>query len=133
MNTTIETEIIELEQQLAAAIQHQDIALMDRFLAEDYFLAIGVQGQRLQIVPRAAWLETLKVYVTESLVVNDVRVHAYGQTAVVLMLFTQKAAVRGQDRSGQFMITDIWSKQTDGWRVVERHSSRPEQPAAARP
>ena len=57
----------------------------------------------------------------------------YGDVAVVLMLITQNATV-GQpprDRSAQFLITDIWVRQKDGWRVTERHSSRPEQPPQA--
>ena len=129
----VEQEIIELEQQWASAIQKQDSTQMNHFLSESYFLAIGAQDQPLRIVPREAWIETLKEYRTESFRVDDIKVHIYGTVAIVLMLFTQTATVRGQDRSGQFMITDIWNKQEDGWRVVERHSSRPESQAIARP
>jgi ketosteroid isomerase-like protein len=131
--SNVEQEIIELEQQWASAIQKQDPSQMNQFLSESYFLAIGAQDQPLQIVPRAAWLGTLKEYRTESFRVDDIKVHIYGTVAIVLMLFTQTATVRGQDRSGQFMITDIWNKQEVGWRVVERHSSRPEPQAIARP
>jgi ketosteroid isomerase-like protein len=106
---------------------------MGRFLSDGYFLAIGVQGQPLQVVPRQAWLENLKVYVTHSFHVDDMQVHVYGDTAVVLMLATQHATVRGQERSAQFLITDIWVKEAAGWRVAERHSSRPEPPAVVRP
>lgn len=130
--TSVETDIVELEKQWAAAIQLQDATQMDHFLAEGYFLVIAVQDQPLQVVPRAAWLEALKVYVTESFQVDAIRVQVYGDTAVVFMLFTQKAIVGGRDRSAQFVITDIWVKQENGWRVAERHSSRPEQPAEAR-
>jgi ketosteroid isomerase-like protein len=131
--TDTEHDILELEKQWATAIQHQDSAQMNHFLADSYFLAIGIQGQPFQIVPREAWLEGLKHYRTESFSIDDIRVHAYGVTAVVLMLFTQKATVRGHDRSGQFVITDIWFKQNLGWRVTERHSSRPESQAGTRP
>ena len=130
---TPEEQIVELEQQWAAAIQRQDAAAMSNFLADDYFLAIGVQGGPLKIVPRAAWLENLKNYETKSWTVDDQQVHLYGDTAVVLMLFSQQATVGGQDRSAQFVITDIWVKGPQGWRVAERHSSRPEPPRAPRP
>ena len=132
-NTNVEQEIIELERQWAIAIKDQDLTQMNHFLSESYFLAIGAQGQPLRIVPREAWLETLKEYRTEAFNVDDIQVHAYGTTAIVLMVFTQTATVRGQDRSGQFVITDIWYKQADGWRIVERHSSRPEPQALMRP
>ncbi len=129
----VEQQIIELEKQWNSAIQRQDSAAMNRFLADGYFLAIGVQGSPLQIFPKATWLETLRVYKIEPLSFDDMRVHCYGDTAVVFLLYTQKAAVRGQDRSGQLVLTDIWVKQNNEWRVAERHSSRPEPQATARP
>ncbi len=132
-HTEVEREIIELEKQWAAAIKRQDAAAMSQFLAESYFLAIAAAGRPLQVVPREEWLATLKDYVTESSTIDDIRVGVYGDTAVVLMLYTQKATVRGRDRSAQFVLTDIWVKQKDGWRVAERHSSRPEPAPAPRP
>jgi ketosteroid isomerase-like protein len=102
-----EQEIIDLEQRWNRAIQRQDAAKMANFLAPDYFLAIGTQGLPLQIMPKETWLAVLPAYVTEILTFDDLRVHVYGETAVVLMLPTQKATVRGQDRSGQFVITDV--------------------------
>lgn len=124
---------MESERLWAAAIQRQDLAAMTSFLSEKYYLGIGVQGEPLKIIPRAAWLDTLKFYVTASFKIDDSHVSIYGDTAIVLMLCSQKATVRGQDRSAQFLITDVWIKEAKGWRVAERHSSRPEQPSAARP
>jgi ketosteroid isomerase-like protein len=129
----IEKEIVELETQWASAIQKQDELQMSNFLSDNYFLAIAIQGMPLKIVPKVAWLENLKFYKTDALHIDDISAHVYGNTAVVSMLFTQKATVRGQDRSGQFMITDIWVQQDIGWRVAERHSSRPESATVPNP
>ena len=128
-----ERQIMGLQQQWVAAIKNQDDKRISQLQAEGFFLAIGVQGMPIRVVPREAWLENLKGYVTESYSIDDMRVSVYGGTAVVLMLFTQKATVRGQDRSAQFVITDVWVKQRGSWRVAERHSSRPEPQAAVRP
>jgi len=128
-----EEQIIALEKQWAAAIQRQDVAAMPQFLSDGYFLGIGVAGVGIRVVPRTAWLETLKSYETRSFTIDDAQVHLHGDTAVVFMLITQEATVRGQDRSGQFVITDVWVKEPAGWRVAERHSSRPEPKPAARP
>lgn len=129
----VEKDIIALEKEWATAIQRQDVAGMDRFLSPRYALSIAVQGAQLKVIPRAAWLDTLKAYDTKSFTIDDLTVHVYGDTAIVLMLFTQQAQVRGQDRSGQFLITDVWIKEASGWRVAEQHSSRPEPGTVTRP
>ena len=126
-------EVLDLERRWATAIQNRDTSAMSKFLGDDYFLAIAVQGSPIAVVPRAAWLATLKDYITESFSIDDSKVQTYGDVAIVRMLFTQKASVRGQDRSGQFFITDVWVRTASGWRVMERHSSRPEPQTVARP
>lgn len=49
---TAREEIIELEKSFAAAIKSQDTMQTKKFQADTYFLAIGVQGTSIQIVPR---------------------------------------------------------------------------------
>ena len=44
--------------------------------------------------------------------------------AVVLHRDRMQATVLGEDRSGTFIITDVWRKGNDGWRVWRRHSTR---------
>lgn len=126
--TPAEQEIAGIEKEFNAAIQAQDSVRLSAMLGDSYFLAVGVQGRPLQIVPKAAWLDNLKYYRIHSYSIDDMKVHVYGNTAVVLMLITQRATVGRvpRDRSAQFYITDIWVKQDKGWRITERHSSRPE-------
>ena len=126
---TLQEQIIDLERSFAAAIKTQDTLQTKRFQADSYFLAFAVQGMpSIQIAPRQSWLNLLKDYVTESFTIDDIKVNVYGKTAIAMLLFTQKAIVRGQDRSGQFVITDIWTKGKKGWLITERHSSRPGPP-----
>jgi ketosteroid isomerase-like protein len=130
-----EQQVTELQKQWVAAIKDQDDKRISQLQADGFFLAVGVQGQPLRIVPRERWLESLKFYKIHSHNIDDMNVSVYGDTAVVLMLYTQQATVgrTPTDRSAQFLITDIWVKRKGGWRVVERHSSRPEQPPAPGP
>ena len=130
---TPQEDIIDLEKLFATAIKSQDTGLTKKFLTDTYFLAIGVQGIPLQIVSREHWLSRLKDYVTESYSIDDIKVNTYGNVAVAILMFTQKATVRGQDRSAQFMLTDIWIWGDKGWLITERHSSRPEIPVAPSP
>jgi hypothetical protein len=119
-------EIIELEKSFAELVKSQDTNQIKKLQSETYFLAVGVQGKPLQIIPRNRWLNNLKNYVVESYSIDDIKVNVYENSAVVLMLFTQKATSGGQDRSAQFLLTDIWVKKHNSWVIAERHSSRPE-------
>lgn len=130
---TAQEEIIDLENSFATAIMNQDVEQIKKLQADTYFLAIGVQGMPLQIIPREKWLLGLKDYVTESFSIDDIKVNVYGNTAVALLMYSQKATVRGQDRSAQFILTDIWIKEDNDWVIAERHSSRPETTAVIRP
>lgn len=123
---TAQEEIIELEKSFAELVKSQDTNQIKKLQSETYFLAVGVQGKPLQIIPRNRWLKNLKNYVVDSYSIDDMKVNVYGNSAVALMLFTQKATSYGQDRSAQFLLTDIWVKEDNGWVIAERHSSRPE-------
>ena len=125
---TPQEQIIDLEKSFAAAIKTQDTMQTKMFQADTYFLAYTVQGMPIQIMPKQAWLTLLKDYVTESFTIDDIKVNVYGNTAIAMLMFTQKATVRGQDRSGQFVLTDIWHKENKGWLIAERHSTRPGPP-----
>ena len=125
-----QNQIIALEKAFAEAIKIRDTSLARKMQAESYFLAVAIKGEPLHIIPRSRWLANLVNYVVESYSIDDVKVSIYGNTAVVLMLFTQKATSGGQDRSAQFLLTDIWIRQGEGWVIAERHSSRPEVPVS---
>jgi ketosteroid isomerase-like protein len=129
----LQAEIIKLETSFADAIKAQDSTKASQFQSESFFLAVGVQQIPIQIVTKSQWLTNLKYYVTESYKIDDIKVSIFGSTAVVMMLYTQKATVRGHDRSAQFFLTDIWNKGDMGWKISERHSSRPEQRAVSQP
>jgi len=44
-------------------------------------------------------------------------------TAAVLQRVRMVATVLGQDRSGSFVISDVWRRTPAGWRVWRRHST----------
>src|ERR1044071_2212776 len=97
---TPENEIRQLEKDFADAIQTQDSTLVKKFVADDYFLAIGIRGGPLQIVPRNKWILAIKDYVTKSFTIDDIRVHLYGDLAVAILLYSQKA-VRSEEHTSE--------------------------------
>jgi hypothetical protein len=125
--------LIELEEEWANTIQRQDVTGASHFLADTFFLAIGVEGLPLQIVKRDVWLQNLKSYKIYSFRISQMRVDVYDDLAVVGMLYNQIAKVRGSTRSGQFFLTDVWTKIDGHWKVAQRQTGRPEPRKLSRP
>lgn len=128
-----EADVAELERRWAAAFAKKDISALQKLMADGYNLVIAVEGMPLQVVPRNAWLESLDAYSIEAAQIEQMHVRVYGNVAVTVLLWRQEASLHGRDRSARFMLTDVWVKQASGWKLAERHSSRPEHPGAARP
>ncbi len=133
MERPVEAQIADAERRWANAFQRKDIVALQQLMADDYSLIIAVENMPLQVVPRNAWLESLDDYDISTASVEHIHVHVYDCVAVAVMLWRQTARLHGEDRSADFMLTDIWVQQDEGWRLAERHSSRPEHPGAARP
>ena len=99
--------------------------MMDR----DVELAESLLDARFQLMlvqpasttmPRARWLEVLPGYVMHEYHVQSQQLDVDGDTAAVLSLVVMKATVLGEDRSGVFVISDIWRQRGDGWRLWRR-------------
>ena len=101
----------------------RDREAAESVLDPDYALVL-VQPARA-VMPRARWLEVLEDYVVHDYAVEEsiLDVDVDGDMATVLHRDRMLATVLGEDRSGTFVITDIWRRTTDGWRVWRRHST----------
>jgi Domain of unknown function (DUF4440) len=75
------------------------------------------------VVPRERWLKVLEDYVMHSYSIEEQRVDVDEDVAAVLTRVDMQATVLGADRSGRFVVSDIWRRGNDGWRVWRRHSS----------
>lgn len=65
----------------------------------------------------------LEDYVVHSLTVEHSVVDRDDDLALVLHRDEMSATVLGEDRSGTFVITDIWRLRDAGWKVWRRHST----------
>ena len=101
--------------------EDRDRGAAERILDDDYALVL-VQPTRA-LMPRARWLEVLEDYIVHSYVVEERQIDESGGVAAVLSLVRMQATVLGQDRSGLFVISDVWRHREDGWRLWRRHSS----------
>jgi Domain of unknown function (DUF4440) len=125
-----ESAVLAAEDRWLEAILARDMNAAEAILHPDHRLIIGIEGHPLRIMPRAQWLAILPDYRITNCSITDRQVSIYGDIAVVILLWSQTATVPGdRDISGHFLITDIWHNSPQGWRVIERHSSRQEKAA----
>ena len=114
------------------AILRRDVDSAASFLAPEFKLVIGVEGQSLQVILRELWLLALPRYVIHGHEITDMHVSVWSNLAVSTLAITQAAEpLNGRDISGNFLITDIWVLQNEKWLVAERHSSRQEKASVA--
>jgi ketosteroid isomerase-like protein len=126
-------QLIALEHAWANAMQTRDISKLQEMVADDFFVTIAIEGAPLRKTERAQWLAFMPNYEIIEMTLGDFHVNVYENVGVVNLMWTQRARVNGGERSGTFFITDIWHNTETGWRVAQRHSSRPEPANAARP
>ena len=109
------------------AILRRDVDSAADFLAPEFRLVIGVEGQSLQVISRELWLSALPRYVIHGHSITDIHVSVWNDLAVTTLAITQAAEpLNDRDISGNFLITDIWVLRNGKWLVAERHSSRKE-------
>lgn len=114
----------ELRERMRAfdqAVIGRDVALAESVLDLDYQLVL-VQPQPAAMA-RPRWLEVLPDYVVDDYHIEEQQVDVDGDVAAVLSRVRMRATVLGQDRSGVFVISDVWRRRADGWRVWRRHST----------
>lgn len=51
--------------------------------------------------------------------VHDVAVEVFDDTAILWNRITLMAHVRGNDVSNEFMVTEVYQKQGDGWKLLD--------------
>jgi ketosteroid isomerase-like protein len=103
------------------AIERRDVEAAKAFLADDFALEL-VQPRRV-VVRRQEWLATLADYNISAYAVLDQIVDIAGDIAVILHREEMTAIVLGEDRSGAFVLTDVWRRQDGEWRIWRRHST----------
>lgn len=114
----------DLHEAIAAfqrCIVDRDRGAAESVLDPDYALVL-VQPARA-VIPRARWLEVLPDYVVHDYAVEESLMDVDADLATVLHRDRMSATVLGEDRSGIFVITDVWRRTPEGWRVWRRHST----------
>jgi hypothetical protein len=102
-------------------IERRDRPTAEGVLDEGYALVLVHPSPAT--VPRARWLDVLADYRVHSYQVDESVLDLDGDVAVALQRVQMAATVLGEDRSGGFVITDVWRRRPEGWKVWRRHST----------
>jgi ketosteroid isomerase-like protein len=121
--TSAEQELTKLTNDWNAAMAKRDVAALERILSDDWTLvsADGAVGSK------AEFLADLRSgdYALSSTVVNEMKVRAYGNAAVVITHYTTvKEQYKGKDISGSYRTIDTWVKRGGRWQCVATAGSK---------
>ena len=105
------------------AMKAKDMAAVEKIVGPEFVLTRGQASDAKERVERAAWIANLKqmTFAVYRADVTDVQVT--GDFAVAKVDGEWSVTQNGHTRSGQFEVTDIWFKRTNGWQVIRRHVS----------
>ena len=120
-----EQEIKKLAHDWLDAVRLRDATTLDRILADD-FLISGWQPEG-RLADKQFYVEDCMrpVNIQEgSYKFDRWHVRRYGETAVVNCILDIHAIVDGHEWGAEVLITDVWVRERDTWRVVTRHSSQ---------
>ena len=117
----VEAEIEKRTDLWQLAIEARDTEQVAEFLANDYALIILQPNPA--IVKREEWLRMLPDYDVRSYSVEERIVDGARDVYTVFQRVDQTAIVKGADRSGIFVLVDVWVREAAAWRVWRRHST----------
>ena len=125
----VEKEVTRLEEELTRTEMRLDIDALERVYADDIMVTapIGI------CVDKPAVMAEVRLAADKAKVErydkDDLKIRAYGDTAVSSYRISAKATFEGTDISRQFCITNVWMKRQGSWQIVARHTANLEQPA----
>lgn len=106
--------------------QRSDVDGLEK-LIDDRFVLIHSDGQVQNKTDYIAQLRT-RSRVNGPILNEDVKVRAYGDTAIVNGVSVQSGVSDGKPWSGRFRFTRVWKQQDGAWKIVSSHSSRIAEP-----
>lgn len=111
-----------LERQMLEAVQKKDKAALNAMLDDDFEIAMPGSDP----LAGEEWVDSVLAqnFVLKSFVMRQMSVVDLGGSAVVKYDRLQQATLKGQDRSGEFFVVDLWKKTGDSWKLANRYVAR---------
>ena len=117
-----EQTLIQLERDWNQALLHKDNKAIDKIMAEDW---TGIDFRGMTITRAESMAELQKGESgNQSVVLGEMKVRVFGDTAVVIGSDTEKSTYHGKDSSGQYAWTDVFVKRGGRWLAVASQSTK---------
>jgi len=116
-----EQELVQLERDFAEAALHSDVAVMDRYTADD-FAGIDSTGKAINKAQILARFRTPQGEI-EALRHDDIKVRVFGDSAVATARTVVKGKAAGQEFAGEYPYMRVWIKRSGRWQAVAAMSS----------
>ena len=118
----IETEIRSLEARRLQALTHGNVQALDQILSQDlvYTHASGWRQNKLEFLGSIRSGE-LKYH---TFTTDDVRMHLYGNTALLSGHASTKVNAKGQELDVSLLFLEVYVKLDSGWQLVAWQSTR---------
>jgi hypothetical protein len=109
-------ELVTLQKEAGRAVQLRNSSFFNRVYSDDYFGTTST-GSIQNKAALIASIQTSNVQYT-SLVVTDIRVRVFQNTAVVTSLWSARGISNGATFSRQSRIVNVYVSGEQGWKVV---------------
>ena len=118
----MEEELLTLEKAFGEAIVKNDVEGVGRIVTDDWII-IDPNGE---IVDRARFFDVIKsgALTHDIMESEDLRVRAYGDSAVVTAITSTKGKFMGQEFSTRERATDVFIKRDRRWQCVLTHLTK---------
>ena len=110
-----EQALLEIERGFVAAAKTRDVAYFERTLAKEY--AQVADGKPVNVAEQLAAMKAGDVHV-DTLVIRDMRVHVFGDAAIVSMAAESTGTYKGKPFSENSRGVDFFVKRDGRWQIV---------------
>src|SRR5436189_3961149 len=116
----VEKDILRMEEELTQTETRLDVEALDRIYADDIMVTapIGI------CVDKPAVMSEIRQAAEKAIIgrydKDDLKVRAFGETAVSSYRMTAWATVEGMEIKRQLCITNVWMKRNGKWQIVAR-------------
>ena len=119
---SVEQAVMQMEEDLRVAVTKGDMKTYGRIVGDDYVYTNQDALVRTKAQVMSDYDSGNLKY--ESLKFDEIKVHAYGDTAVVTGRSTTTGKDNGKEFAGQFRYTRVYVKRQGSWQIVATQSTR---------